>query len=112
MLFIDSFCSYRLYQPAIFQGFKRGQRRLHTQQALLKIKDANEVKGARYYLGKRVAYIHKEKTTKRNSRYRVAWGKVIGLHGVNGVVRAKFAKNLPPRAIGARLRVMLYPQRA
>ena len=39
------------------------------------------------------------------------WGRIGSPHGNNGVVKAKFPKNLPPRAIGATLRVVLYPQR-
>jgi len=39
------------------------------------------------------------------------WGRIGSAHGNNGVVKARFATNLPPRALGATLRVMLYPQR-
>ena len=32
-------------------------------------------------------------------------------HGNNGVVRCKFAKNLPPSSISGPCRIMLYPSR-
>jgi large subunit ribosomal protein L35Ae len=62
-------------------------------------------------LGKRVAFIHKAKTVKNNTKFRTIWGRVTKAHGNSGAVRAKFQKNLPPKAMGAILRVMLYPNK-
>jgi large subunit ribosomal protein L35Ae len=63
-------------------------------------------------MGKRVAYVYKAKTMKNNTRFRVRWGKIINKHGNIGVLRASFKRNLPARAFGAQVRVMLYPQSA
>ena len=99
----------RLYQKAVFTGFRRGKTTQTENQALLTIQNCNDLTGARFYQGKRVAYIWKAKNTVNNTRFRSIWGKVVNTHGAKGVVRARFARNLPPRAIGATLRVMLYP---
>ena len=58
-----------------------------------------------------IAYIYKAKKEINNSKFRVMWGKVCRAHGNNGVVRAKFRKNLPPSSIAGPCRVMLYPSR-
>lgn len=57
----------------------------------------NDKNAVDFYLGKKIAYIYKAKTVKNNSKFRVIWGKVCRAHGSNGVVRAKFKKNLPVR---------------
>ena len=97
-----------MYQTAVFSGFKRSRMNQDPNQALVHIEGCQDKTGAKFYLGKKVVLVRKAQTQHQNSRYRTIWGRVIGTHGSNGVVRAKFRHNLPPESIGSRLRVLLY----
>merc|ERR1711918_291343 len=77
-------------------------------------------KDAEFYYGKKIMYVYRAHNTKdvkyekgesSSTRFRVMWGKVCRSHGTSGTVRAKFTKNLPPSALGAPVRIMLFPSR-
>ena len=92
-------------------GFKRGQRTQRENTALVAIQGCKDRSATSFYHGKRVAYIYRLNNAKTHKKYKAIWGKVTASHGQSGLVRAKFAKNLPPRAMGSSIRVMLYPNK-
>merc|ERR1712048_238597 len=101
----------RLHVKGVFLGYRRGKSNQYEHTALIKVEGVNCRRDVDWYLGKRVAYIYRAKSLKNGNRRRVIWGKLTTPHGGSGIVRAKFKHNLPPRAMGARVRVMLYPSR-
>mmetsp|Transcript_27888 Transcript_27888/g.32233 ORF Transcript_27888/g.32233 Transcript_27888/m.32233 type:complete len:139 (+) Transcript_27888:74-490(+) len=101
----------RLWAKAVFTGFRRSKVNQNSNQALLKIQGVNDAATSMFYWGKRAAYVYKAHSTKNNTKYRAIWGRISRAHGDNGVVIARFKSNLPPRALGATVRVFLYPHR-
>lgn len=101
----------RLWARAKFVGFRRSKVQQNTNQCILNLEGVNDKGAANYYYGKRVAYIYKKSSGEQDKRFRTIWGRISRSHGNNGTVLARFSHNLPPRAMGSTLRVMLFPQR-
>merc|ERR1712138_138591 len=101
----------RLYVKGVVAGFKGSLAKQYNHTNLIKIQGVDDTEDTKFYLGKKIMYMYRAKTEKDGTRFRVMWGKVCRAHGTSGVVRAKFTKNLPPSALGAPVRIMLFPSR-
>ncbi|TFL07152.1 ribosomal protein L35A [Pterulicium gracile] len=101
--------STRLYTKGRVMGHKRAKRNTRPNTSLIQLEGVANKEDTQFYLGKRVAYVYRAKTERQGSKVRVIWGRITRPHGNNGVAKAKFRSNLPPRSFGASVRVMLYP---
>merc|ERR1711988_973253 len=105
--------SSRLHVKGVVAGFRRALTNQKTHTSLIKIQGGEDSNDVKFYEGKKIMYMYRTKTAQgdNGSRFRVMWGKVCGSHGTSGIVRCKFTRNLPASAIGAPVRVMLFPSR-
>merc|ERR1711907_566528 len=94
----------RLYVKGVVAGYRRALTKQKNHTSLIKIQGVETTADLEFYLGKRIMYMYR-------TRSRVMWGKVCAAHGTSGVARCKFTNNLPPSAIGAPVRIMLFPSR-
>ena len=102
----------RLWVRSKFLGFRRSHEIQKPGQVLLKLEGVNDRQSAQFYFGKRCVYIYKGTKARLGTKFRTIWGRISKAHGEKGVVIARFSPNLPARAMGATIRVMLYPNRA
>lgn len=73
-------------------SYRRGKHLQHPNQVILIFDDINSRSEAAALVGQKVKWISESE--------RDFLGKVLGVHGNSGAVRAKFRTNLPGQAIG------------
>ena len=98
---------HRLYAKGRITGHTRGKRNAKEHTTLVEIEGARSGLDTEFYMGKRVAFVYRAKRIIDGSRIRVIWGRISRPHGNGGVVRAKFATNIPPKAFGASVRIVI-----
>jgi large subunit ribosomal protein L35Ae len=76
----------------VVTSYRRGKHLQHTNQVLLIFDDIDTREMASTLVGRKVKWT--------SDAGKEILGKVLGPHGNNGVVRAKFRTNLPGQAIG------------
>lgn len=83
---------------AIFLGYKGGHRTQKSKYALIRVDGVDDRSKAAAYIGRKVLWV-----SPSDSRL---IGKVVGVHGRNGVLKVRFRKGLPGEAIGTEFTVI------
>merc|ERR1711876_135536 len=95
----------RLYVRGIFTGYSRGLKTQSMNQAIVKLEGVNDQAGCAWYLGKRVAFVHKAAKNTKIVNGEKSRSRVMRSHGQSGNVKVKFNSNLPSAQISHKVRV-------
>ena len=81
----------------IIVSYRRGPKTQNPKECILRFPGIDPVSGAARLIGRKVAWpIGKHK----------ARGKIVALHGKNGLVRARFRKGVPGQALGSLIEII------
>lgn len=72
-------------------NYRIGIRSQQSKECLIEFNTIDSASAAGKLLGQKVVWAHGKKTHT---------GKIVGMHGRNGIVRVKFARPVPGQAIG------------
>lgn len=92
-----------LYKSGVILGYKRSLRNQNMSKIRVRIPGANEIKMQGKFLGAKIFYIISSGLGKKP---RMAWGKIISLHGRTGIFLAKFKKQVSPVEITSRIYIV------
>lgn len=79
----------------VVASYRRGKHLIHPNQVILVVDGIESRAQAAALIGRKVKWV--------SETGREFLGKVLGLHGNSGAVRAKFKPNLPGQAIGTQI---------
>jgi len=79
-------------------SYRRGRHRQNVNQVLIEIANVDSKEKAKDFIGKKLLW--------KTPSDKEIKGEIIALHGIKGVVRAKFETNLPGQAITTKVQVI------
>jgi len=80
----------------VIVNYRTGPRTQRSKEYIIQFKDVQSASKAAQLVGRKIAWPVGKRTVR---------GKIVGLHGRNGLVRARFRKGLPGK-IGTRVEII------
>ena len=71
-----------VYVKARHVGYQRGKRNTNPNVSLLTLDGVSNTEEAKWYLGKRAAFVYRAPKSVRGTKVRVIWGKIRSTHGM------------------------------